>query len=169
MYCAPTSPDNPILWVIDSPQGFLSADQEDFQSFTLDLPAGYVVQEIEIAMKGTAGGDLSFFLLDARIVGAAVDNPTTEYTVRNIVIGRFKVVWRKGATGIHELLHLVCLFPVGGGVQGGQSIQMVKVAIICDQSAGPLIIVAPPMETTVLYTASFPKWKALSRGSNPGE
>lgn len=81
----PLKTDSIILGV-GSPQGLLSVDQEDFQTFTLDLPAGYVVQEIEIVMKGTAGGDLSFFLLDARILGAAVDNPTTEYTVRTTVI-----------------------------------------------------------------------------------
>lgn len=64
-------------------QGFRSEPSEDgFQSFSLDLPDGVVVQEVDIAMNGTVGGDNSFYLLDARILGTVVDNPTDVYTVR---------------------------------------------------------------------------------------
>lgn len=71
-------------------QGFTSEPSEEaFQSFSLDLPNGAVAQEIEIAMHGTVGGDSRFYLLDARIIGAVVDNPTEVYTVRAPKIRRF--------------------------------------------------------------------------------
>lgn len=71
-------------------QGFTSEpSEEEFQSFSLDLPDGAAVLDIKIAMHGTVWGDSRFYLLDARILGTMVDNPTDVYTVGAPIIRRF--------------------------------------------------------------------------------
>lgn len=93
----------------------MSADQEDFQSFPLDLPDAYVVQEIEVTMKGTTGGGCSFYLLDATIIGTAVDNPTTTYTV-GIRTGWFAAGKGRGGGKRRKtqgyFAFVLCLFPL---------------------------------------------------------
>lgn len=62
-------------------QGLESADQEDFQVFALEVPRGFVVEKVQIQMLGTVSGGRSFNLLDARIMGTTVANPTKTYRV----------------------------------------------------------------------------------------
>lgn len=66
-------------------QDFESEDTAGWQSFDLSrfLNEAQYVTSISLVIKGTGSGAPGFKMLDARIVGTPVDNPTDEYFVRS--------------------------------------------------------------------------------------
>lgn len=70
--------------VVDQLKGLESADEEGYQTFALDfVPAGEVVDRVQIEILGTVDGEDAFMLLDAKIYGSIVDNPTNVYQVKS--------------------------------------------------------------------------------------
>lgn len=61
-------------------QGLESADVTGWQSF--DIAGGaYTATSVEIIMQGTGSGAPGFKMLDARVIGDVVDNPTDTFYV----------------------------------------------------------------------------------------
>lgn len=52
-----------------------------YQTWTFDTPDGIYVDLVSILMLGSEGGAGGFKMLDARILGTPVDNPTDVYYV----------------------------------------------------------------------------------------
>ncbi|CAM9345379.1 unnamed protein product [Hapterophycus canaliculatus] len=72
-------------------QGFESADTADWQSFDLSqyLDADEYLTEIDIVIKGSSSGTPGFKMLDLRVLGTAIDNPTdTVYVSSEILEGK---------------------------------------------------------------------------------
>lgn len=59
-------------------QGWESVDTAEWQSFDLSqhLDADQYLTEISIVVRGTGSGASGFRMLDLRILGTAIDNPT---------------------------------------------------------------------------------------------
>eukprot|EP00903_Cladosiphon_okamuranus_P018639 g17154.t1 len=62
-----------------------SQDAEGWQSFDVSSYAGHVI-EITLVIKGTGSGAPGFKLLDARLMGASIDNPTDTFVVGSTLI-----------------------------------------------------------------------------------
>ena len=65
-------------------QNLTSTDAEGWQSFDVSryLSTGQYVTVISLVMRGTGSGAPGFYLLDARFIGVAEDNPTNQFFVR---------------------------------------------------------------------------------------
>ena len=65
-------------------QNLESADAEGWQSFDVSqfLSTNQYVTVISLVMRGTGSGAPGFYLLDARFIGVAEDNPTNQFFVR---------------------------------------------------------------------------------------
>lgn len=71
-----------LSYGVDNLKGLESADQEDFQTFSLGfVPTDFVVERVVIEMLGTVDGEDSFMLLDGRVHGSIADNPRNVYQV----------------------------------------------------------------------------------------
>lgn len=57
-------------------------DSAEFQSFDLSSYAGEYATSIGVTMQGTGSGAPGFKLLDARVLGTQIDNPTDTFYVR---------------------------------------------------------------------------------------
>lgn len=71
---------NILVWCLNSCwlQGWESADTAEWQSFDLSqhLDADQYLTEIDIVIRGTGSGEPGFKMLDLRVLGTAIDNPT---------------------------------------------------------------------------------------------
>lgn len=70
-------------------QGLESADTAEWQSFDLSqhVDPGQYLTEIDIIIKGTGSGAPGFKMLDLRVVGTIIDNPTGVLHVRSSNLG----------------------------------------------------------------------------------
>lgn len=68
----------PPFWCLFGVQGWESADTAEWQSFDLSqhLEADEYLTEINIIIRGTGSGVPGFKMLDLRVLGTAIDNPT---------------------------------------------------------------------------------------------
>ncbi|CAM9160508.1 unnamed protein product [Ectocarpus sp. 4 AP-2014] len=71
--------------------GFESADTADWQSFDLSqhLDADQFLTEINVVVQGTGSGAPGFAMLDFRVMGTAIDNPTNTVYVGSTFIERW--------------------------------------------------------------------------------
>ncbi|CAN0405209.1 unnamed protein product, partial [Ascophyllum nodosum] len=69
-------------------QNLESADAEGWQSFDVSqfLSTNQYVTVISLVMRGTGSGAPGFYLLDARFIGVAEDNPTNQFFVASTFI-----------------------------------------------------------------------------------
>lgn len=77
----------PFCWL----QGWESVDTAEWQTFDLSehLGADEYLTEINIVMKGTGSGAPGFNMLDMRVLGTSIDNPTdTLHVSRPTTTGR---------------------------------------------------------------------------------
>lgn len=58
-----------------------SVDSAEFQSFDLSSYTGEYATSIGVVMQGTGSGAPGFKLLDARVLGTQIDNPTSTFYV----------------------------------------------------------------------------------------
>ncbi|CAM9688722.1 unnamed protein product [Scytosiphon promiscuus] len=72
-------------------EGFESADTAEWQSFDLSqyLDADEYLTEINIVVKGTGSGAPGFKMLDLRVLGTVIDNPTGTLFVGSTLIERW--------------------------------------------------------------------------------
>lgn len=77
-------------------QGLESVDSAEFQSFDLTSYTGQYATSIGIIMQGTGSGAPGFKMLDGRVLGTQIDNPTDTFFVSARRAGAPPYVGRTG-------------------------------------------------------------------------